>query len=536
MISTVSATTTAPSLTARISTKRTPRTKSPKAPEKSSSHQEVRFRKQDLDATEVASIFGPNVPVQLANNVLRIQHGRRLAGTLDSKPPFPKDSQYHATILRKALQWLRAKYPVDEDAAIQARVERELDAEEAEEGAWAPQQGLKGGNVYGKSRLEEIRKRNEEAWEAQAREVLQNQQEGDRISQEAEAETRNEGVTRGNGRSDMFDRGQQLTRAVQPANPKVEIGERREAWWHYYRDRAQISSSTEPPKLSMASLLTGPVLATLMTIGFTTFLASIYVPPPLSARLFPEIPPAAATILALVGLNVTIFVAWRLPPLWRSLNKYCIFVTGYPNAFSVLGNLFSHQEFRHLAFNMFVLWWIGTQLHEEITRAPFLALYLSSGAFATLSSHMHAVFTRNLVQASLGASGAIWGVISAFLILNWDRRFDSILIPEGILPSFTGKSLFIVMLAAELGGLIMLRRAGMSVVDHWSHLGGIGTGAVGAWWLGTGQKGEERRRWIQRREEERAAMRRAKEKRRPKLKEVGAAGLVSKALGKEQDN
>lgn len=110
----------------------------------------------------------------MGNRVLAVLHGRRVAGTLDldlpkditrSVPPSSRDA---------ALEWLRENYPLDEDAAILARIEREELEEQqklikrAEElGLYKPQSGTFGAergdsdDPYGKSVLKEIRERNE---------------------------------------------------------------------------------------------------------------------------------------------------------------------------------------------------------------------------------------------------------------------------------------------------------------------------------------------------------------------------------------
>ena len=86
-----------------------------------------------------------------------------------------------------------------------------------------------------------------------------------------------------------------------------------------------------------------------------------YTFPPRSARLWPDVPPAAATIMGIIGVNAMVFLAWKVPPLWRTLNKYFISVPGYPFALATIGNVFSHQQFFHLAMNMAVLWVVGTR-------------------------------------------------------------------------------------------------------------------------------------------------------------------------------
>ena len=96
-------------------------------------------------------------------------------------------------------------------------------------------------------------------------------------------------------------------------------------------------------------------------VGLSVLFAQNYVPPPNSARLWPDMPPAAATVIGLIIANSIVLVAWRLPPAWRLLNKHFLSTPVYPSAMSILGNVFSHQELQHFLANMVVLWFIGTK-------------------------------------------------------------------------------------------------------------------------------------------------------------------------------
>lgn len=96
-------------------------------------------------------------------------------------------------------------------------------------------------------------------------------------------------------------------------------------------------------------------------IGLSVLFARNYTPPPRAARLWPDMPPAAATVIGLIAVNTLILVLWRIPPAWRFLNRYFLSTPGYPTAISVLGNVFSHQQLKHMLPNMLVLWFIGTK-------------------------------------------------------------------------------------------------------------------------------------------------------------------------------
>lgn len=110
----------------------------------------------------------------MGNRVLAVLQGRRLAGTLDQPLPADIRRTVPSRTIERGLQWLRENHPVDEDAAIMARIEREEREEEerllkhAEEmgmlhpqsGYWGAQLGQQG-DVYGRSVFKETRERNE---------------------------------------------------------------------------------------------------------------------------------------------------------------------------------------------------------------------------------------------------------------------------------------------------------------------------------------------------------------------------------------
>jgi membrane associated rhomboid family serine protease len=74
---------------------------------------------------------------------------------------------------------------------------------------------------------------------------------------------------------------------------------------------------------------------------------------------------------------------------------------------------FLHASILHIAFNMLALWWFGAPVERYLGRARFLGLYLVSGLAGSAGA---------LIQTqgvTVGASGAIFGILGAMLILEW---------------------------------------------------------------------------------------------------------------------
>ncbi|KAI5805433.1 hypothetical protein DFH27DRAFT_609237 [Peziza echinospora] len=255
----------------------------------------------------------------------------------------------------------------------------------------------------------------------------------------------------------------------------------------------QISHLEQPPALTATQRLLRPFLFTLAVLVALHVYTLYWTPPPQDARLFPTIPQSAATVFGLIAINAAVFLLWKVPiPLnWRLLNKYFISVAGLPTAFSMLGCTFSHQSLLHLTMNCFALYAFGSTLCDQIGRANFLAIYLGSGVVSSLASLTFHVLKHRFHVFSLGASGAVAGVIGAYAYFNPDRELMFFFIP-----ALTMKAANVVgvMAGLEIWGLYR----GYKRVDHVAHLGGLAWGAVTAalWWRGVKERRERRlKRW-----------------------------------------
>jgi membrane associated rhomboid family serine protease len=74
---------------------------------------------------------------------------------------------------------------------------------------------------------------------------------------------------------------------------------------------------------------------------------------------------------------------------------------------------FLHANILHIAFNMLALWWFGAPVEQYLGRLRFLGLYLAAGLAGSAGA---------LIQTqgvTVGASGAIFGILGAMLILEW---------------------------------------------------------------------------------------------------------------------
>lgn len=119
--------------------------------------------------------------------------------------------------------------------------------------------------------------------------------------------------------------------------------------------------------------------------------------------------------------------------------------------------MFLHFGFLHLLFNMYALWNLGPPLESAFGTVPFLALYLLSGLAGNLLTWYRETRTRTTISA--GASGAVFGLLGAYLALAVlpstrpyiDVRSLATVLLLNLAYGFSSKS---INMAAHLGGLL----------------------------------------------------------------------------------
>lgn len=80
--------------------------------------------------------------------------------------------------------------------------------------------------------------------------------------------------------------------------------------------------------------------------------------------------------------------------------------------------MFLHAGLIHLALNSYVLWIFGNLMESEVGRLPVLGVFFATGIFAGATSY---AFAPGFIIA-VGASGAIFGLVGAFIAYNYRRR------------------------------------------------------------------------------------------------------------------
>lgn len=85
-----------------------------------------------------------------------------------------------------------------------------------------------------------------------------------------------------------------------------------------------------------------------------------------------------------------------------------------PPPLSLFFSLFMHGSWLHLLGNMLFLWIFGNNIEDRLGRIKFIFFYLLCGVGASL---IHVLFNMNSLSPVIGASGAVSGVMGAYLVL-----------------------------------------------------------------------------------------------------------------------
>lgn len=433
------------------------------------------YRDTPITKEETLQIFGDYIDAEEADSLLRRVHGRRVAGTLGDPTLY---LGFDNVGVRKALAWLRQHVPVDEIEFAGRAAEAELAAMEADLVADAERIGLykkekyipnsgEGKDVYGKSGLDQIREDNLKRLDAIDAAKA-------KTAKKREEQAREIGRAGRSGTLEQLSNRSNIT-LKRLEDPRVK----------YHTEKAQQALPEEPLQMPAFQRLLPSALMTMAVILASLLLVETYTPPSRGARLFPEIPMSIATISTIVSINLVALLSWRILPARKFMMLNMIFHPGYPRVMALIGSIFSHQTFAHLAGNMFCVGLVGMYLHEEIGRAQFLAVFMSAGVFGGFTSLAYWTWRGSFISSSLGASGAACGLAGCYLtylalVQDRDVKFFGKYELGGGASIMCAMSLGLLILVDVLGA----RRKVVSV-DHWNHLGGMRL----VYWLGRGLGG-----------------------------------------------
>ncbi|MCA9471813.1 MAG: rhomboid family intramembrane serine protease [Nitrospirales bacterium] len=170
------------------------------------------------------------------------------------------------------------------------------------------------------------------------------------------------------------------------------------------------------------------------------------------------------------AIPAVVFGYTQLPPELIALPAYG----------TLISSMFLHGGLMHLIGNMLYLWIFGNNIEDVMGHGKFILFYLACGIIAALS---HAIIDPESTTPMVGASGAISGVLGAYLLL-YPRAHVLVLIPLGF---FTQLMHIPAAIVLGLWFVLQLISGGMSIghegggVAFFAHVGGFvaGMGLIG---------------------------------------------------------
>jgi membrane associated rhomboid family serine protease len=189
----------------------------------------------------------------------------------------------------------------------------------------------------------------------------------------------------------------------------------------------------------------------------------------------------------LIALNVLVFL-WQLAQSPAGFDEATIAfglipvvlrdivsspLPGFPDQLTLVTYAFLHGDWWHLLGNMLFLWIFGDNVEDALGHVKFLLFYLACAALAAL---VHTAFNAEAFGPLIGASGAVAGVMGAYILLYPHARvyvLFRIVIPIPLpLPAMW---MLGVWLAFQL---FYAFAASNEPVAWWAHIGGMIAGAI----------------------------------------------------------
>lgn len=190
---------------------------------------------------------------------------------------------------------------------------------------------------------------------------------------------------------------------------------------------------------------------------------------------------APVVTIALIAINVLVFLLelqrgdafiqqWAFVP-----GRFSEDPSG--DAVTVLSAMFMHGGWLHLGGNMLYLWIFGDNVEDRFGSIKFLLFYLVAGLAATFAQY--AVNPASNIP-NVGASGAIAGVLGAYLLMFPKARVDVLLGRQVVaMPAFIVLGFWVVLqFVSGVGSIADTAQTEQGGVAYMAHVGGFVAGLV----------------------------------------------------------
>ena len=163
-------------------------------------------------------------------------------------------------------------------------------------------------------------------------------------------------------------------------------------------------------------------------------------------------------VSSIIAINFIVYLLTLIPGFGRELLYAGASVNGLiaeGEWWRIITSMFLHMGFTHVLFNMFSLFLFGPELEKIAGKIRFLTIYFLAGIFGIAATYV----TQEPGYASVGASGALYGIFGAFAALVYYTRHLFPQLKQIILPLIVISVIMTFLtpninIAAHLGGLI----------------------------------------------------------------------------------
>lgn len=179
--------------------------------------------------------------------------------------------------------------------------------------------------------------------------------------------------------------------------------------------------------------------------------------------------------LSLISLNVALFMAQvffipleKWPALFQQFGLIPARFMAGEIGISIITALFLHGGLFHLLGNMFFLWLFGDNIEEEFGAIRFLLFYLACGLAASLG---HIYFYQTSTTPLIGASGAISGIMGAYMVLFPKVKIKTLFFFKII--EIPAMAFFISWLGLQFFNSWVSQLTHHASIAWWAHIGGF---------------------------------------------------------------
>lgn len=179
----------------------------------------------------------------------------------------------------------------------------------------------------------------------------------------------------------------------------------------------------------------------------------------------------------IIVLNIIIYLVYKNTQLFGGQEQMYykgalswIFIREDMELYRLLTSMFMHADLSHLLNNMLVLFFVGDNVERAVGKVKYLIIYFASGILAGITSFSYNMWKEystvqiDHITSSIGASGAIFGIVGAMLYM--------VIINRGKLEDVSTRQVVLFVVVSLYGGIMNAQ------IDQAAHIGGFLAGII----------------------------------------------------------